>query len=122
MSYSPKYLEHFTNPQGVGELDPSDASSEVEHQGGGCFDRIKLTLQVEDGKIKDSKFRARACSGTIAACSALTVSINGLSLEDAEEFSVNDLVEFLGGVPEKKLHSVELAIEALQTALKDLVR
>ena len=26
MSYTPKYLEHFTMPKGVGELDPNDAT------------------------------------------------------------------------------------------------
>ncbi len=120
MSYSPKYLEHFTMPKGVGELDPHDALSEVEHKGGGCFDRIKLTLLVEDGKIKDSKFRARACSGTIAACSSLTVNIIGLSVEEAHKYSVDDLIEYIGGIPEKKQHSFDLAIEALKTALENL--
>jgi len=107
-------------PKGVGELDPHDALSEVEHKGGGCFDRIKLTLLVEDGKIKDSKFRARACSGTIAACSSLTVNIIGLSVEEAHKYSVDDLIEYIGGIPEKKQHSFDLAIEALKTALENL--
>ena len=117
MGYSKRYLQHFTNPQGVGELDPFDKISQVEHQGGGCFDKVKLTLQIDDGKINDAMFRARACSGTIAACSALIDKIKGMELEAAKNLTSQDLIDHLEGVPEKKLHSVELAVEALKEAL-----
>jgi len=117
LSYSAKYIDHFTNPRGIGELDPNDGWSEVEHAGGGCFDRVKLTLQIADGKITNAKFRARACSGTIAACSALVEKITGMNLPDVEAITPDDLTDYLDGIPEKKRHSVELAIEALTDAL-----
>ena len=117
MPYSTKYIDQFTNPRGIGELDPNDGWSEVEHAGGGCFDRVKLTLQIEDGKITDAKFRARARSGTIAACSALIEKITGMNLPDVELITPDDLTDYLDGIPEKKRHSVELAVKALKKAL-----
>ena len=118
MGYSQKYIEHFTNPRGVGEVESPDGKSEVHHEGGGCFDTIRLTLRFDDGKIAEAKFRARACSGTIAACSALVDLIEGLDRGKAKSLSSDDLISHLDGIPEKKQHSVELAIEALSKALE----
>lgn len=120
MSYSAKYMDHFTNPRGVGALDPHDAVSEVEHSGSGCFDRVKLMLNIDAQKISEVKFQARACSGTIAACSALVEMINGMELDKARMVKTEDLITYLDGVPDKKRHSVELAAEALQEALKSV--
>lgn len=117
MSYSTKYIDHFTNPRGIGEFDPSDGWSEVKHDGEGCFDQVKLTLKIENSIINDAKFRARACSGTIAACSALVEMIRNMDVEKAKALLPEDIVEYLDGIPDKKRHSVELAIEALHSAL-----
>jgi NifU-like protein involved in Fe-S cluster formation len=117
MSYSAKYIDHFTNPRGVGEIDTPDARSEVQHEGGGCFDTIRLTLKLDNGRISEAMFRARACSGTIAACSALVAKVKGMEVELARTLTVENLIDELGGIPEKKQHSVELAIRALEAAL-----
>jgi len=120
LSYSLQYIDHFTKPRGVGEVVPPDASSEVKHEGGGCFDNIRLTLRIDNNRIIEAKFRARACSGTIAACSALVEKIEGLNLVEASILTPDDLAEYLGGIPDKKRHSVELVIKALSEALKGL--
>ena len=117
MSFSPQYIDHFTKPRGVGECEDPDSCSEVEHKGGGCFDRIKLTLEIEDERISKTRFLARACSGTIAACSAICEKTEGMKVEDAKNISADDIAEHLGGVPEKKQHSVELAVQSLMEAL-----
>ena len=119
MSYSEKYLKHFQNPQNVGEIPDPDGAAEVRHEGGGCFDRIKMTLKIEDGKIADAKYKLRACSGTIASSSAITTLTIGKAIEQARNIAVEDVLGELGGVPEKKIHSVELAVEALQQSLQD---
>jgi len=118
LGFSPEYIDHFTNPRGVGEIESPDAVSEVKHKGGGCFDKVRLTLRIDDDKITSARFRARACSGTIAACSALVEKVEGHDLDMAKSLTSEDLVRHLGGIPEKKQHSVELAIEALAKALE----
>jgi len=117
MGYSKQYIEHFTNPRGIGDISNPDAVAEVKHKGGGCFDTVRLTLQIKDGNISDIKFRARACSGTIAACSALVDKVTGMKTDDAVKLTPDDIATHLGGIPEKKQHSVELAIEALIKAI-----
>ena len=117
MAYSARYIEHFSNPHGVGEIEHPDFASEVEHQGGGCFDRVRLTIHVEVGRISEARFKARACSGTIAACSALIELIEGLSESEAASVNSADIIKHLDGIPETKQHSVDLAASALAKAL-----
>jgi NifU-like protein len=117
MGYSKQYIEHFTNPRGIGDISNPDAVAEVKHEGGGCFDTIRLGVKISDNIITDMKFRARACSGTIAACSALVDKVMGMKTDEASKLTPDDLADYLGGIPDKKQHSVELAIEALRKAI-----
>ncbi len=110
-------MQHFSNPIGVGEFEPYDAIAEVEYSGGGCFDRIKLTMLVDEHETSDLRFRARACSGTIAACSALVEYSTGKSILDLSQINADNLINILDGIPETKMHSVELAVKALLSAL-----
>jgi nitrogen fixation NifU-like protein len=120
--YSEKYLAHFTNPQNLGEVLEPDGLGEVAHEGGGCLDRVKMTMKVSDGKIAELKYKLRACSGTIAACSAVTALALGREVAEAEKIGMGELLEELGGVPEKKVHSVELAERALKATILDYRR
>ena len=120
MSYSVKYLDHFSHPRGIGEVEPPDAEARVKHEGGGCFDDVRLTLRLADGVIKEARFRARACSGTIAACSALCEMISGLGIEEAARVTAEDIANHLEGIPDAKRHSVELAAKSLIKALEPL--
>ncbi len=113
-------MQHFASPRNVGEVEHADADAEVQHKGGGCFDRIRVTIKVTNGVIEDMQFRARACSGTLAAASAATEWAKGKTLEAAAAVSADVIDKELGGVPDKKRHSVELAAEAIHEVLARL--
>lgn len=119
MLYSDTYMDHFNSPRNVGEIENPSAKAEVEHEGGGCFDRLRVTLAVENGVITQAMFKARACSGTIAAASAATEWAAGKPLTEAAQLTAEALDELLGGVPEKKQHSIELASEGIRNAAKE---
>lgn len=52
-----------------------------------CGDRIHLTLQVEEGKVKDAKFDGEGCSISMASASMMTQAVKGLEVEKALELS-----------------------------------
>jgi len=122
MMYSKQYMKHFTQPRNSGEVVNPDAVCEVAHTGGGCFDRIKMSMKVDGEKITELKYMLRACSGTIAATSALTSIAVGKDLSEAELIDIEVVLKELDGVPEKKMHSVELAVEALKETLAEYKR
>ncbi|MCB2211112.1 iron-sulfur cluster assembly scaffold protein [bacterium] len=117
MSLSPTYLEHFQAPKNIGDLEEPRKLAEVAHQGGGCHDRLRVTLRIVDGIVEDAMWRARACSGTVAAASAATEWAKGKTVAEVQTVTPETLIDALDGIPEKKRHSVELAAKALREAV-----
>jgi nitrogen fixation NifU-like protein len=115
--YSQKYLEHFQSPKNLGKIDNPTATTAVKYKGQGCFDRITMFAKIESDIVEDLRYQVRGCSGTIAACSALSVLVKGKSVAIVKELSRDDVVAELDGIPEQKEHSVQLALEALDNIL-----
>jgi nitrogen fixation NifU-like protein len=119
-TYSETYMKHFQFPQNLGEVENPTAVAEVQYKGGGCFDRISMSIKIEDNLVKDIKYRVRGCSGTIAACSALSTLVMEKNIDDVKQITKENLISALDGIPEQKQHSVELTLEALQKLISNL--
>ena len=73
--------DHF-NPRNVGSLDKNDAGVGTALVGkASCGDVFKLQVKVEDGVIKDAKFKTFGCSSAIASSSLATEMIIGRHLD-----------------------------------------
>jgi NifU-like protein len=66
--------------------------------------------------IKDAKFQAIGCAGSFASGSALMEMVKGKTLEEAERIDERDIVDYLGGIPEPKIHCACLAKRTLGLA------
>ncbi len=118
--YTQEYMKHFSNPQNIGVMEDADATEDVYYKGGGCFDRVRIFAKLNGATIEKITYQTRGCSGTIAACSAMSEMAPGMTLKQAAEIQGNVIAESLGGVPEKKQHSMDLAAEALRTVISKL--
>jgi NifU-like protein involved in Fe-S cluster formation len=118
--YSPQVADHIANPRNVGELDNPSGIGDVTNEV--CMDRIRLTVRLEAGLVKDAKVQAQGCPPTIAAASALTELIAGRSLDELQSFTRKDIVDALGRLPAAKMHCASLAIEALRAAIESSQR
>ncbi|MCG2725085.1 MAG: Fe-S cluster assembly protein NifU [Elusimicrobia bacterium] len=117
--YTKKVFDHFKNPRNVGEIENPDAIGEIGNLV--CGDALKLTLKIEKGteKILDAKFKTFGCVSAIASSSALTEIIKGKTLKEAVKITNNEIAEYLGGLPNEKMHCSVMGTEALQAAEKN---
>jgi len=122
MAYSKKVMDHYNNPRNVGRFDPS-----VDKVGTGmvgapaCGDVMRLQIQVEDGIIKDAKFKTYGCGSAIASSSLVTEMVKGKTLKEAQEIKNQEIVDELS-LPPVKIHCSVLAEDAIKSAIEDFKR
>ncbi len=118
--YNETVMEHFMNPRNMGDLKDADGVGEVG--AAACGDIMKISLKIKDGKIEDARFKTFGCGSAIASSSMATELIKGRSIDEAMNFSNQEVVDALGGLPPVKIHCSVLAEEALKAALEDYLK
>ena len=118
--YSEKVMEHFKNPHNVGEIPDADGIGNVGNPV--CGDIMRLYIKVENGRIKDAKFKTFGCAAAIATSSMVTDLVKGKTIEEALEISNKAVASALDGLPPIKMHCSMLAEEALKSAIGDYLK
>lgn len=119
MAYSKEVLDHYENPRNVGTLDKAALDVGTGLVGApACGDVMRLQIKVEDGVIKEARFKTYGCGSAIAASSIATEWLKGLTLDEATEIRNKDIAEHLS-LPPVKIHCSVLAEDAIKAAIED---
>ena len=118
--YNQTVMDHFMNPRNMGDVKDADGIGEVG--AAACGDIMKISLKIKDGRIEDARFKTFGCGSAIASSSMATELIKGRTIAEAMNFSNQEVVDALGGLPPVKIHCSVLAEEALKAALEDYVK
>ncbi|WP_174590962.1 Fe-S cluster assembly scaffold protein NifU [Methanocella conradii] len=118
--YSPKVMQHFSNPQNVGEIPDADGVGDVGNPV--CGDMMTIYIKVKDNVITDIKFKTFGCAAAIATSSIITTMAKGMTLEEAEKIDRKDVADELGGLPPQKMHCSNLAADGLKLAIENYRR
>ncbi|MEA2074625.1 MAG: iron-sulfur cluster assembly scaffold protein [Euryarchaeota archaeon] len=114
--YTERTLAEAYNPKNVGELENPDGTARVT---GPCGDTVQIHLQVENGRIADSKFITDGCGASTACGSVVTELVKGKTVEEAFAVGDREVLSVLGGLPEENIHCALLATNTLRAALED---
>lgn len=115
--YSEKVMDHFQHPRNVGEIEDANAVGQVGNAK--CGDIMKMYMKIEDGIIKDVKFKTFGCGAAIATSSMATELVKGKSIDEALKLSNKAVMEALDGLPPVKVHCSVLAEEAISAAIQN---
>jgi len=117
--YSEKVMDHFSNPRNVGEIENPSGVGTVGNAK--CGDIMKIFLDIDNGVIRDVKFKTFGCGAAIATSSMATEMIKGKTLKEALQLTNKAVAEALDGLPEVKMHCSLLAEEAVKAAIEDYI-
>ncbi|MBN1540928.1 iron-sulfur cluster assembly scaffold protein [candidate division KSB1 bacterium] len=110
-------MDHFNNPRNVGKLQDADGQARVGDPN--CGDFIQVWIKVRDETITDFKYKVYGCGAAIATTSAVSEMVIGKKFAMAIQMTDDDVVTFLGGLPQGKRHCSLLGIQGLHTAMAD---
>jgi len=126
--YSEIVKEHFFNPQNL-MLDESKYEADGLGTTGSpaCGDMMSIWIKVDEktNKIKECKWRTFGCASAIASTSILSVMVTengGMDLEKALRINPEQIIERLGGLPDRKFHCSVLGHLALAEAIEDYLK
>ena len=88
-------MDHYENPRNYGPLEHADIS--LTGGNPGCSDMITMQARFDkDGKIAEVHWDGEGCTISSAAASYVTEITQGMTAEEIEQLSFEDLIEQLG--------------------------
>ncbi len=115
--YSEKIRDHYAKPRNAGAI--AEPSGKAIVKSPVDSDTVLITLRIENGVIRDVKFKCMGCAVAIACSSIATEMVLGKKVEEAAQISEKAVADSLDGIPEYKMRCSNLAPEAIRKAIED---
>ena len=116
-SFSSTVMDHFRNPRHVGPLAVVSGEGWSGSVATSRFMRIQVRLN--GSVVAEAGFGTYGCAPAIAAGSYVCEWACGRPASEAINLTATRLLNALGGLPEGRRYCADLAVDALQAALRD---
>jgi NifU-like protein involved in Fe-S cluster formation len=116
MGFSQNSIQILEQNLNMGIMD--DPTITAQHEGS-CGDILMLSLRIRNNYIEDAMYEYIGCAGLQACASAMTEMIKQKSIDSLLKFGANDIIKYLGGIPESKYECAEIARNTLYSAINE---
>lgn len=114
--YRENILEHYKRPRHHGTIEHPDVTYEDSNPL--CGDRLRMDVNLKEGRIDDIRFSGQGCSISQAAASMLCEKVAGMPVESARSMTREDVLEMLGiELGPVRLKCALLALKTLKAGL-----
>jgi len=126
--YSDIVKDHFFKPRNLLLEEPKDSFDATGEVGSpACGDMMQMWINVDTKKdtITELKWKTFGCGSAIAATSMFSVMVTengGMKIDEALKIKPQDIMERLGGLPDRKIHCSVLADKAFRKTMNTYFR
>ena len=117
--YSEKVMEHFSNPQNVGELENPDGVGEVGNPTCGDMMVFHIRVNQDTQVIEDIRYKTFGCGAAIAVSSMVSEMAKGKTVQEALSITNEMVADHLDGLPPQKMHCSNPGADALHAAINN---
>lgn len=111
--YKQQIMEHYKSPRNKGVIENADI--DFHELNPLCGDEIRLTVNLNDGKVKDVKFDGIGCAISQSSASLMTEEFKNKDLNELKKISQEDVLKKLGvNVGPGRLKCALLILKTLQ--------
>ena len=127
-AYSGTFKEHFLKPKNFLKEDEDFVADGIGTcDSFACGDTMMFLVKIDKktNKIKDCRWRTFGCAATLASTSMLSSMIlenGGMDIKKAKKITPEQIIQRLGGLPDKKINCAVLGHKALRDAILDYER
>lgn len=90
--YTEEVMEHAEHPRNQGEL-MGEGVLTARDSNASCGDMVQFFIKIEQGEIRDVKWRGIGCAITTASASKLSEYLVGQKVEEIKKLGEQELVE-----------------------------
>lgn len=127
--YSDIVKDHFFNPRNILISEPDDGDYDAVGEVGSpaCGDTMRMWVRInkKSDKVRSLKWKTFGCGSAIAATSMFSVMLTekgGMKIDKAIKVSPKDIMQRLGGLPNRKIHCSVLADKAFLKTMNNYFR
>ncbi len=94
LSSDDRVKDHYEDPYNQGPVDDATHSGEVASPV--SEDRVRIAVRIERGVIEEAGFEAEGGVIPLAAASMLCEAVEGKTIDEAKQFSAEDMITLFG--------------------------
>ncbi|NQV91664.1 SUF system NifU family Fe-S cluster assembly protein [Candidatus Woesearchaeota archaeon] len=113
--YKENIIDHYKHPHNKGEIEHTTSHRELNTS---CGDELTIYLNINNNIIENISFTGHGCAISQASVSMLTDKLKGMSVEQAQQISQEDILNLLGiPISYVRMKCALLSLKTVQGAL-----